>query len=68
MLDMEKETCKIAMFYETIDFKNIVIKPFFKNESENVKNVKNENIDHVNEKNSKNSEKTFEKIFQSKNY
>ena len=51
MLNMKNETCKIAMSYETIDFRNIVIKLFFKNESENVKNVKkNENIDHVDDK------------------
>ena len=67
MQDMEKETCKIAMFYEIIDFRNIVIKSFFRNESENVKNVKNENTDHVNEKIEKNenSEKISEKISQS---
>ena len=54
---MKNETCKIAMSYETIDFKNIVIKLFFKNESENVTNVKNDkNTDHVNEKK---IEKTF---------
>ena len=46
---MKNETCKIAMSYEIIDFRNIVIKLFFKNESENVTNVKNENIDHINE-------------------
>ena len=58
MLDMESETCKIAMSYETIDFRSIVVKPFFRNESENVKNVKkNENTDHVDDK--KENEKTF---------
>ena len=66
MLGMKKKTCKIAMFYGTIDFKNIVIKLFFKNESENVTNVKkNENTDHVNEKVSKNV--NFKKKFQSQN-
>ena len=56
------------MSYETIDFKNIVIKSFFKNESENVTNVKNEkNTDHVNEKISKNFKKNFEKISQPQN-
>ena len=39
------------MSYETIDFKNIVIKSYFKNETKkNAKNVTNEkNIDHENE-------------------
>ena len=50
MLGMESETCKIVMSYEIIDFRNIVIKLFFRNKSENVTNVKNEkNIDHINE-------------------
>ena len=51
MLGMKNETCKIVMFYEIIDFRNIVIKSFFKNnESENVTDMKNEkNIDHINE-------------------
>ena len=51
MLGIENEICKIAMSYEIIDFKNIVIKPYFKNETEkNAKNVTNEkNIDHENE-------------------
>ena len=62
MLGIENETCKIVMFYETTDFKNIVIKSFFKNESENVTNLKNENTDHVNEKVSENV--NFKKIFQ----
>ena len=53
------------MSYGIIDFKNIVVKSFFKNESENVKDVKEKNIDHVNEKISENSEKIFEKNFQS---
>ena len=38
------------MSYEIIDFRNIVIKPFFRNESENVTDVKNENTDHVDDK------------------
>ena len=43
------------MSYEITDFRNTVIKPFFRNESENVTNVKkNENTDHVNEKISEN--------------
>ena len=43
MLSMESETCKIAMSYETTDFRNIVVKSFFKNnESENVTDMKNE--------------------------
>ena len=43
MLGMEKKTCKIAMSYEIIDFRNIVVKPFFRdNESENVAGMKNE--------------------------
>ena len=51
MLSMENETCKIAMSYEIIDFRNIVVKFFFRNESENVANVKkNENIDHADDK------------------
>ena len=51
MLDIENETCKIAMSYEIIDFKNTVIKPYLRNETEeNAKNVTNEkNIDHGNE-------------------
>ena len=50
ILGMKKKTCKIAMFYEIIDFRNTVIKLFFRNESKNVANVKkNENTDHVNE-------------------
>ena len=51
MLDIESETWKIAMSYEIIDFRNIVIKPHFRNETgENAKNVTNEkNIDHGNE-------------------
>ena len=57
MLGMKNEKCKIAMSYEIIDFRNIVIKPFFRNESENVTDVKNENIDHVDDK--KEVEKTF---------
>ena len=57
MLDMENETCKIAMSYEIIDFRNIVVKPFFKNEAENVTDVKNENIDHIDDK--EKVEKTF---------
>ena len=67
MLGMENETCKIEMSYEIIDFKNIVIKSFFKNnESENVTDVKNEkNTDHVNEKISENFQKISEKISQS---
>ena len=49
MLGMKSETCKIAMSYEITDFRNIVVKPFFRNnESENVADVKNENIDHIN--------------------
>ena len=68
MQNMENETCKIAMSYEIIDFRNIVIKPFFRNESENITDVKNEkNIDHVNEEISENSEKKFEKISQFQN-
>ena len=54
MQSMESETCKIAMSYEITDFRNIVVKLFFKNnESENVtdmkneKNSKNENIEKV---------------------
>ena len=51
MLNMESETCKIAMSYETTDFKSIVVKSFFRDESENVANVKkNENIDHADDK------------------
>ena len=66
MLSMKNETCKIVMFYEIIDFKNTIIKPFFRDESENVTDVKNENTDHVNEKVSKNvnSKKNFQ--FQNK--
>ena len=38
------------MSYEIIDFRNIVIKPYFRNETkENAKNVTNENIDRENE-------------------
>ena len=56
------------MFYEITDFKNTIIKPFFRDESENVTNVKNEeSINHVNGKISENSEKTSEKISQSQN-
>ena len=58
MLGMENETCKIAMSYETTDFRNTVVKLFFRNESENVTNVKkNENTDHVDDK--KEIEETF---------
>ena len=67
---MEKKTCKIAMSYETTDFRNIVVKLFFRDELENVTDVKNEkNTDHVNEKISENenSEKIFEKISQPQN-
>ena len=53
------------MSYEITDFQNIVIKSFFKNESENVTNVKNENIDRVNEKIPENE--NIEKKFQSQN-
>ena len=68
MLSMEGETCKIAMPYGTTDFKNTVIKPFFRNESENVADVEDEkNTDHVDEEISKNSEKTSEKISQPQN-
>ena len=50
MLGMKNETCKIAMSYEIINFRNIVIKPFFRDKSENVADVKNEkNTDHINE-------------------
>ena len=50
MLNIENETCKIAMSYEIINFRNIVIKPYFRNETEeNAKNVTNENIDRENE-------------------
>ena len=65
MQGMKEKTCKIAMPYEIIDFRNIVVKFFFRNELENVTDVKNEeNTDHVNEKISENFEKIFEKIFQ----
>ena len=68
MLGMEGKTCKIAMFYETTDFRSTVVKPFFKNELENVADVKNEeNIDHVNEEISENSKKISEKISQLQN-
>ena len=62
MLGMKDETCKIVMSYETIDFRNIVVKFFFRNDSENVTDVKNENTDHVNEKISENV--NFKKISQ----
>ena len=59
MLGMKNETCKIEMSYEIIDFKNIVVKFFFKNnESENVADMKNKKI-------SENG--NTEKIFQSQN-
>ena len=50
MLGIENETCKIAMSYETTDFRSIVIKPYFRNETgENAENVTNEkNTDHEN--------------------
>ena len=61
MQNMKNETCKIAMSYEITDFRNIVIKSFFRNnESENVTDMKNEKI-------SENSENTFEKISQFQN-
>ena len=51
MLGIESETCKIAMSYETTDFRNTVVKPYFRNETgENAKNVTDEkNTDHENE-------------------
>ena len=51
MLDIENETCKIAMPYETTDFRNTVVKPYFRNETgENAENVTNEkNTDHESE-------------------
>ena len=62
MLNMKDETCKIEMLYETIDFKNIVIKPFFRNnESENVTDMKNKKVSE-NEKNG-----NTEEISQSQN-
>ena len=72
MLGIENETCKIAMSYEITDFRNIVIKPYLKNETrENAENVTNENIDRENEISvNANFEKNFqinanfEKIFQ----
>ena len=67
MQGMKNETCKIAMSYGIIDFKSTVVKPFFRDESENVKNVKNENTNHVNKKISENSKKPFEKISQFQN-
>ena len=60
MLGMENETCKIEMSYEIIDFKNTVIKSFFRNnESENVTDMKNEKEVSKNE--------NVEKIFQFQN-
>ena len=56
MQGMENETCKIAMSYEIIDFRNIVIKPFFRNnESENVTDMKNKKISE-----NENTEKIFQ--------
>ena len=49
MLDIEDKTCKIAMSYETTDFRNTVVKFFFRDKSENVTNVRDENTDHINE-------------------
>ena len=79
MLGIEDETCKIAMLYEITDFRSTVVKPFFRNESENVTDLKNENTDHVNEKISKNvnfkkisqihvDEKKIEKAFSSNSF
>ena len=50
MLDIENETCKIAMSYEIIDFKNTMVKPYLRNETgKNAENVTNEkNTDHEN--------------------
>ena len=62
MLNIENETCEIAMSYEITDFKNIVIKPYLRNETEkNAKNVTNENIDRENEIS---INANFEEIFQ----
>ena len=51
MLGIEDETCKIAMPYGIIDFRNTVVKPYFRNETgKNAENVTNEkNIDHGSE-------------------
>ena len=65
MLNMKSETCKTVMFYEIIDFRNTIVKFFFRDESENVADVKNENTDHVNEKVSENV--NFKRNFQSQN-
>ena len=59
---MEGETCKIVMSYEITDFRSTVVKPFFRDESENVADVKNENTDRVDEEISK--KENTEKISQ----